>query len=145
MPLSDKRTTTLTKEQGQRLHPWHTWLSGSAEDADPPCLPSALQGRSTLHLLVTHLRGDYDNDHLIPEQGEYLLSPPRKGDGMSKSNGCDSNGQNETEGTGGQRGRGQARSKADRLKTKQNKNSHKWFVGVVFQNSLHFEFHLKMQ
>lgn len=62
-----------------------------------------------------------------------------KGDGMSKSNGCDSNGQNETEGTGGQRGRGQARSKADRLKTKQNKNSHKWFVGVVFQNSLHFE------
>lgn len=39
---------------------------------------------------------------------------------MSKSNGCDSNGQNEMEGTGGQRGRGQARSKADRLKTKQN-------------------------
>lgn len=38
---------------------------------------------------------------------------------MSKSNGCDSNGQNEMEGTGGQRGRGQARSKADRLKTKQ--------------------------
>lgn len=56
---------------------------------------------------------------------------------MSKSNGCDSNGQNEMEGTGGQRGRGQARSKADRLKTKQNKtkSSHKWFVGVV----LHFE------
>lgn len=123
------------------MHPWQTWLSGSAEDAEPPRLPSALQGRSTLLLLVTHLRGDYDNDHLIPEQGEYLLSPPWKGDVMSKSNGCDSNGQNETEGTGGQRGRGQARSKADRLKTKQKKpkNSPKWFVGVVFQNSLHFE------
>lgn len=73
------------------------------------------------HLLVTHLWGDYDNDHLIPGQGEYLLSPTWKGDAMSKSNGCDSNGQNEMEGTGGQRGRGQARSKADRLKTKQNK------------------------
>lgn len=39
------------------------------------------------------------------------------------------------EGTGGQRGRGQARSKADRLK----KKLQKWFVAAVFQNSLHFE------
>lgn len=56
---------------------------------------------------------------------------------MSKSNGCDSNGQKETEGTGGQRGKGQARSKAGRLKKK--KNIQKWFVAVAFQNSLHFE------
>lgn len=54
---------------------------------------------------------------------------------MSKSNGCDSNGQKETEGTGGQKGRGQAKSKAGRLK----KNLQKWFVAVAFQNSLHFE------
>lgn len=39
---------------------------------------------------------------------------------MSKSNGCDSNGQKETEGTGGQRGKGQARSKAGRLKKKKH-------------------------
>lgn len=60
---------------------------------------------------------------------------------MSESNGCDSNGQNETEGTGGQRGKGQARSKAGRSKKKNNLE--KWFV-AVFQNSFILRFHLKV-
>lgn len=34
---------------------------------------------------------------------------------MSKPNGCDYNGQNEMEGTGGQKGRVQARSKAGKI------------------------------
>lgn len=66
-----------------------------------------------------------------------------KGDGMSKSNGCDSNGQNETEGTGGQRGRGQARSKADRSKTKQ-KTLASGLLVLFFRIHFILRFHLKM-
>lgn len=55
---------------------------------------------------------------------------------MSKPKGCDSDGQNEMEGTGGQRGRVQARSKAGKIKKKRTLK--KWFA-FVFQKSLHFE------
>lgn len=90
----------------------------------PSCWPSTLQDRNRLHLLVTQLGENYDDDNLIPEQEEYLLSLPWKGYVMSKSNGCDYNGQNEMEGTGGQKG--QARSKAGKKKELSKK------VGLFF-------------
>lgn len=77
------------------------------------------------------------------KQEEYLLSPPRKGDVTSKPNGCDSNGQNETEGTGGQRGRGQARSKADRLK-KKKKTYKSGLLLLFFRTHFILRFHLKV-
>lgn len=55
---------------------------------------------------------------------------------MSKSNGCDYNGQNEMEGTGGQKGKVQARSKAGKIKKELSKSG---FVCFSSQNSLDFE------
>lgn len=59
---------------------------------------------------------------------------------MSESNGCDSNGQNETEGTGGQRGKGQARSKAGRSKKKNKKQKKlRKVVCGCFSEFIHLE------
>lgn len=56
---------------------------------------------------------------------------------MSKSNVCDYNGQNEMEGTGGQKGRVQARSKAGKIKKELSKSG--VFCCFSFQNSLDLE------
>lgn len=60
---------------------------------------------------------------------------------MSKPKGCDSDGQNEMEGTGGQRGRVQARSKAGKIKKKELSKS-----GLFLFSRSHFilRFHLKI-
>lgn len=100
------------------------------------CWPSTPQDRNRLHLLITQFGDNYNDDNLIPEEEEYLLSLPWKGYVMSKSNRCDYNGQNEMEGTGGQKGRDR---REVRLVRKRNSKKSGIFFCFSFQISLGFE------
>lgn len=76
----------------------------------------------------------------IPEQEEYLQSPPWKGYVMSKSNGCDYNGQNEMEGTGGQKGKDRQEVRLVRKRNSQKKKKKKaGFFVFLFRFHLVFE------
>lgn len=106
----------------------------------PSCWPSTPQDRNRLHLLITQLGDNYDNDNLIPEEEEYLLSPPWKEYAMSKSNGCNFNGQNEMEGTGGQKGRDRQEVRLVRKRSSQKSgfflfffSDFPWFWGFTWR------------